>query len=267
MCDEYLLGHSAREWDRLKAQHALWRDTLLCHLPEMNGQRVLELGCGNGTLLAELAEMVGPFGQTVAIERDELAATAARAAAPDADVRTGDLMDTDLGGPHDLIVARWVFSFLPDPAAAIRRAVERLAPGGRILIQDYNHDGVRVFPRLPAFERAISAYRAAYAASGGDLWIGPSIPGMLRAAGLRVDTISPAVKTGPPGSPTWRWVERFVFEHLPTITASSSDASSDALLSPGEVRALREQWERARRDADALLFSPIQVCVVGQKLR
>jgi SAM-dependent methyltransferase len=263
--DDYLLGHSAREWDRLTDQHSLWRESLLQHFPELNGRRVLELGCGSGALLAELSELVGPFGEACAIERDAQAAATAREQAPDAEVWLGDIMEQPLGGPYDLIVVRWVLSFLPDPATAIRRAAAALRPGGQLIVQDYNHDGVRVFPGAPAFDRAISAYRTAYAHRGGDLWVGAELPRMFREAGLTVEHIDPQIKAGPPHSPTWRWVERFVFEHLHTITTTAEHPPGPAHLSRDEVDDLHQQWSALRDDPGSLLFSPIQVCVVGTR--
>ena len=126
---DYLLGHSDREWSRLAEQHHLWRDTLLEHLPDLEGASVLEVGCGNGMLLADLAARVGPGGRCVGIERDPAAAAQARARVPTATLHQGDLRLLPLGGPHDVIVARWVLSFLPDPAEIIVRLAGALGLG------------------------------------------------------------------------------------------------------------------------------------------
>ena len=178
-------------------------------------------------------------------------------------VEEGDLRTAALGGPWDVIVARWVLSFLPDPAACVHRLCESLNPGGRLVVQDYNHDGVRLFPGSPAFDRTIGAYRAAYARQGGDLWVGGKLPGMMQSAGLTVDTIDPRIMAGAPGSLVWRWVERFLFEHLPSI--STDGPPQPDRLSPAEQQALHQQWAVARGDASTVLFSPMQVRVMGSR--
>lgn len=261
---EYLLGHGQTEWSRLAEQHALWQDSLLAGLPLRAGQSVLEVGCGSGALLADLAERVGPTGRCAGLERDPDAVVVARGVAEErrwVSLIEGDLRTADLGGPWDVIVARWVLSFLPDPGACIERLAGALAEGGVLVVQDYNHDGVRIFPDVPAFNRTIAAYRAAYARQGGDLWIAGSLPGMMAAAGLEVVGISPEVKAGQPGSPVWRWVERFIFEHLDSISA---EVAAPDYLSPVERQALVTQWRAAAGSPDAVLFSPMQVTVTGR---
>lgn len=262
---EYLLGHGQTEWSRLAEQHALWRDTLLDILPLTAGQSVLEVGCGSGALLADLADAVGPTGRCMGLERDPDAVAVAQGVAENrswVSITGGDLRTTDLGGPWDVIVARWVLSFLPDPADCITRLTKALAPGGALVVQDYNHDGVRLFPHSPAFTRTIEAYRAAYARQGGDLWIAGSLPAMMSTAGLTVSTIDPQVKAGPPGSPVWRWVERFLFEHLGSISA---EVAAPDYLSPAERDALRAEWTAAAAGPGTVLFSPMQVTVTGTR--
>ena len=76
----YLLGHDATEQDRLFHQHVLWRGTLLPTLQEVGvrrGASVLEVGCGTGVLLADVAELVLPHGTAVGLERSAEAVSTA----------------------------------------------------------------------------------------------------------------------------------------------------------------------------------------------
>jgi len=264
---EYLLGHDEREWDRLYEQHLLWREGLLGALLRAGltrGSSALEVGCGSGALLRDLAAIVGEDGRAVGIEQDLAAHEKARemtAMMPGAEVRLGDLTTAHLGGPWDVIVARWVFSFLPEPAAAVARLAGALKPGGALVIQDYDHDGVRVFPDPDgAIHRVIEGFRAAYRARGGDLWVGPKLPGMMRTEGLTVAPLAPEVKAGSPDSPPWRWVERFLFEHIDTLIA-------DGHLSEAERRAFEAAWAAAKDNPAAVLVTPIQIIVTAVNSR
>lgn len=256
--DDYLLGHDPEEWGRLEAQHALWGPALLADLRRAGlstGDRVLEVGCGPGFLLSDLADLAG---SAEGLELDPGAAGAAAARLGDRGrVRAGDLRTAELGGPFDAIVARWVLSFLPDPAAAITRLSAALAPGGLLAIHDYNHDGLGFWPRTPAVDRVIEGFREAYRASGGDLWIAARAPGLMRAAGLHDVQLHPHAIAGAPGSPAWRWVEAFLRKHAPALIDGGQ-------LSADEHAAFLEALDALSTDPAAVFFSPLQVTVLGR---
>lgn len=257
--NKYLLGHSRQEHSRLEEQHALWGPALLDTLGQHGlgaGVSVMELGCGAGHLLADLASLVGPDGLARGVERDPAAAAAARERAR-CQVVEGDLLSAPLGGPYRLIVARWVFSFLPDPAAVIERLAPALGPGGRLVIQDYDHDGVGVWPRHPAIVRAIEAYRAAYAAAGGDMWIAAKLPQILLRLGWEVKTLTPDVRCGLPGSAPWVWAKRFLHEHLDTLVEGGH-------LSAEERLQFEVAWAEREQVPGALLVSPVQLTIVAK---
>jgi SAM-dependent methyltransferase len=255
----YLLGHRAAEWDRLEHQHAVWKDSLLDPISALGLSRqaaILELGCGPGALLADLAELTD--GPVAAIERDEEAVRAARERlAGRARVDAGDLTTADLGGPWDLVVARWVFSFLPDPVRALERVWAATKPGGWVVLQDYDHDGLGIYPKDPAIDRVIEAYRAAYRSSGGNVWIGAELPQHFARLGARAE-VRPFVRSGYVGDPIWVWVERFLFEHLDTVVTGGQ-------LAEAERTAFTSAWERLRATPGALVFSPIQVTLSARR--
>ena len=257
--DEYLLGHGEREWDRLREQHALWGPVLLDDLRTAGvgpGTRVLEVGCGAGDLLADLAELTGA---AEGLERDpDAAAHAIERLAGRADVRTADLLPDPLGGPFDAIVARWVLSFLGDPTLPVARMAEALAPGGLLAVHDYDHDGLGVYPPHPAIQRAIEAIRAKWRQMGGDLWVVTKLPAACHAAGLEQVQVLPHAKAGGPLSAVWRWVGRFLHEHIHTVVASGH-------LSKAECEAFFAAWVERASDPDSLLMSPLQVTVLARK--
>ena len=257
----YLLGHDATEQDRLFHQHVLWRGTLLPTLQEVGvrrGASVLEVGCGTGVLLADIAELVLPDGIAAGLERSPEAVATARAFVGDrATVIEGDLMSADLLGPWDVVVARWVLSFVSDASAAVARMAKALRPGGALVIQDYNHEGLGTWPVEPAIVRAIEAVRAAYRARGGDLFVANRVPGMMQAAGLHVEGMGPHVMASAPGGGAFQWVERFFLDHLDNWVA-------DGHLAAEEANACRAAWDRLRARPDAVLYTPMVVTIVGR---
>ncbi len=256
---EYFLGHDPSEWDRLEHQHALWADSLLGPLRELalpRTARILEVGAGPGALLAALAALTDV--RLGAIERDPEAGRRAQARlGARAEVVVGDLYDVELAGPWDLIVARWVFSFLPDPRRVLERLVGALAPGGWVAVQDYDHDALGVWPKQPEIDRVIEAFRAAYRVHGGDLWIGAKLPQLFAELGAKTRVV-PCVRAGQVGDQVWTWVERFLMGHMQNVV-------EQGLLSEAERDAFFAAWERQRRTPGATLITPIQVSVIAQK--
>jgi SAM-dependent methyltransferase len=95
------------------------------------GARTLEVGCGNGSISAWLADLVAPTGQAVATDIDLSLA----AEHPGLQLRRHDI----LAGPveprdFDLVTARAVLHHLPDPGTAIANMAASLRPGGWILL-------------------------------------------------------------------------------------------------------------------------------------
>jgi ubiquinone/menaquinone biosynthesis C-methylase UbiE len=69
---DYVLGTHDEELARLGLQHRVWRPVVLdCwHRAGITvGKRVLDIGAGPGYAAVDLAGIVGPKGEVVAIER------------------------------------------------------------------------------------------------------------------------------------------------------------------------------------------------------
>ena len=116
------------------AVRAAWRSLLVSLVPAAPA-RVADLGCGTGTLSLLLAD------EGYAVDGVDFApAMVARAVAKAAgrhDVRfgVGDAAEPPLEpGTYDVVLCRHVLWALPDPAAALRRWVDLLAPGGRLVL-------------------------------------------------------------------------------------------------------------------------------------
>ena len=70
----YVLGHSRAETRRLKNQGAMLRpitERLRRNVGIDAGMRVLDLGCGTGDVSMLAAELVGPEGSIVGIDRSQ----------------------------------------------------------------------------------------------------------------------------------------------------------------------------------------------------
>jgi SAM-dependent methyltransferase len=98
------------------------------------GSRVLEVGCGNGNLLAALGA-----SRAVGIDVSAAAITQARESHPELDLRVVDVERDPLPeGPFDVIVLSDTIGALDDIQVALERLHPLLAPSGRLVVTYYN---------------------------------------------------------------------------------------------------------------------------------
>src|SRR5262249_18969036 len=187
-----LLGDSRRESARLRQQARVWDPTAHALFDRLNlkrGWRVLEIGPGQGSLNVELRRRVR--GPVDVVERSQAFADGLRRRFRNdrvgGTVWQCDLIDAPLPkGAYDLIFARWVFLFLPDMDAHLRKLVAALKPGGRLAVEDYCRGTLRMVPEPPQWGDFLEADLAFFASQGGDANIGARLPALYDRAGLEV---------------------------------------------------------------------------------
>jgi demethylmenaquinone methyltransferase/2-methoxy-6-polyprenyl-1,4-benzoquinol methylase len=106
------------------------------------GDRILEVGCGNGNSFSRLRGGVGPKGTVVGIDesagmvraaRDRISATGCR----NVHVLRGDARRLPVArGTFDAAYAAMSVSAVPDPERAVEAVNRALRPGGRFVVLD-----------------------------------------------------------------------------------------------------------------------------------
>ncbi|HET7040948.1 MAG TPA: class I SAM-dependent methyltransferase [Gemmatimonadales bacterium] len=164
----------AAVYAELNARHWWWRAReafLLSRLRELlppdGRRRILDVGCGDGLFLDRLA----PWGRAEGIETDVATLSPAAAHRP---IHLGPFDESyHPDAPFDLVLFLDVLEHLDRPDAALRRAAELLAPGGRVLVS------VPAFPALWTRHDVLNHHRLRYTRG--------SLTALARGAGLRVE--------------------------------------------------------------------------------
>ncbi|UED87225.1 methyltransferase domain-containing protein [Streptomyces profundus] len=159
-------------------------------LPELRpGQALLDIGCGPGTLTADLAGRVAP-GPVTAVDHAPGILAAARAEAESrglTDIRfaTADAhalaFDDD---SFDVVHAHQVLQHLPDPVRALREMRRVCRPGGVVAVRDADYAAMTWFPEHRGLDTWLERYRRVARAEGGEPDAGRRLFAWARAAGF-----------------------------------------------------------------------------------
>jgi ubiquinone/menaquinone biosynthesis C-methylase UbiE len=181
--------------------------TVLRHAGLAPGMHVLDLGSGAGNVARLAAELVGPDGTVVGIERDPEAVALAqrRTDAANIEFRVGDVQTLDgVEGGFDAVVGRLVLMYLADPVAALRQAATRVRPGGLICMHEADLDYLCASPRTPLWEQTSTWFVTALEKAGIETRMGPALFSAFRAAGLPGPRLLiEAFAGGGPAAPAW----------------------------------------------------------------
>ncbi|MDQ3945366.1 MAG: methyltransferase domain-containing protein [Actinomycetota bacterium] len=208
----YVFDHS---WEGERARLALLEKIFdpgtIRHLDGLGvgpGWRCLEVGAGAGSVARWLCERVGAGGRVVATDLktgflEPLADEFGCLEVLRHDVVADDLEDD----AFDLVHARLLLEHLPERDLAVKRLVAALAPGGVLILEDFDWGSLapRPGPGADLFERTCAALRDLMEANGYTPWLGRRLPGLLADAGLERVGAEGRALIGLPGTPAADW--------------------------------------------------------------
>ena len=192
--DAYALARTPQEYERLRAQSRAWEPAtsrLLDQVALAAGASCLDAGCGPGETMRLMAQRVGPAGRVTGIDIDAPLGAQALTMLHNAGHRQCRFVPLDVtadepipGAPFDLVYARLLLYHLPERVTVLRRLWDVVAPGGHLLIQDYDVRSVSVLPTLDSLEELRRVVVEAFSAAGCDVQIGARLPELFAQAGI-----------------------------------------------------------------------------------
>ena len=192
--NDYVLGRTAEEYERLRWQARVWEAAtgrLFDRVELSPGARCLDAGCGPGEVMRLMAQRVGPAGYVCGVDVDaELGAQAVamlqlaghrQCAFVPADLESGEPIP---GAPYHLVYARLLLFHVGDPAAVLRHLWKAVAPGGVLVVHDYDLRTADVLPGLATVEEFKRVVLGAFSGAGRDVHTGHRLPALFADAGI-----------------------------------------------------------------------------------
>jgi SAM-dependent methyltransferase len=152
--------------------------------------RILDIGCGPGTITADLAELV-PDGRVTGVAHAPGILDTARAEAAERGLTNVDFAVADvhaLDYPDDtfcVVHAHQVLQHVGDPVQALREMHRVCKPNGYIAVRDADYSAMTWYPRSAGMDDWRDLYRRVARANGGEPDAGPRLRSWAIQAGLR----------------------------------------------------------------------------------
>jgi ubiquinone/menaquinone biosynthesis C-methylase UbiE len=247
---EYALGQSDGELDRLTMQAQTFEPFTRQLFGEAglgSGMRVLDVGCGSGDVAFLAAQLVGPTGCVIGVDRTAAAIARGRSRAENKRISNvhfveGDPTQMKFDKDLDALVGRLILMYYPDPADALRKLLPHLRPGGIVAFQEIDASGCKAYPASPTYERCIDWITQTFHLTGAQTRAGLELPRTFQSAGLPAPTLRLDAAAGAgPDTPAYKMLPEIVRSLLPAMerlgiaTAAEVEVESLALRIRDEV--------------------------------
>ncbi|MEU3183477.1 methyltransferase domain-containing protein [Streptomyces sp. NPDC006923] len=229
-------------------------------LPELRpGLEVLDVGCGPGTITADLAALVAPGTVTAVDAAESVLATARETAAAAgldnvrfavADVHALDFPDDSF----DIVHAHQVLQHVGDPVRALSEMRRVCRPGGVVAARDADYGAFTWFPAVPGLDDWQELYRRVARANGGEPDAGRRLLSWARRAGFTglTATATNWCFATPEERAWWSglWADRT------TASGYADQATGGGHTTAGRLAEIAEAWREWGRDEDAWFMVP-----------
>jgi SAM-dependent methyltransferase len=227
---------------------------LLPHLS--SGATVLDVGCGPGTITADLATLVTP-ARVTALEVTEAALDLARAEITrrglvNVDFQVGDVHALDFADDtFDVVHAHQVLQHVADPVAALREMRRVAKPGGLVAVRDSDYAAFTWWPPLPELDEWLALYEKVARGNGGEPDAGRRLLAWAHAAGFTdVTATSSTWCFADPTDRDWwggMWADRVLKSDMAAQSLRTGAASQD------DLQRISDGWRTWAADPDGWL--------------
>ena len=228
---------------------------------------VLELGCGPGEITELIADMVGPSGNVLAVDRSEEMLASARERVGGIGDRNVRFVSADLNGSPDYlkdidhasldaIAGRRVLKYLANPESVIASLTPWLRQGGLVVFEEADSTMCPgLAAAMPAHQRAVSWLDDMLSEEGVNRSMGFDLPAAFIGAGLQLEHVRAEAVIEGQG-------EQYTLGELLQLLAPRLEAAGVARTSEIESLAAQVNLEN---DPSRVFISGMRFCARARK--
>ncbi|OQP47477.1 hypothetical protein A4H97_08275 [Niastella yeongjuensis] len=154
------------------------------------GQSVLDVGCGSGAITHGIADLAGPDGFVVGVDRSwDLIQQAKNTYATGENLHfiTGDILDYSPPMWYDVVTTARTLQWVANPQDLIQKMKTLVKRNGLVCVLDYDHTAITWDPQLPASMQLFYEQFLKWRSDAGmDNQIAIHTPDLMQACGLEI---------------------------------------------------------------------------------
>ena len=229
-------------------------------LPHLKpGMRLLDVGCGPGSITVGLAQRVAPGAAIGVDSSDSVVATAreyaAQLGAANLTFETGDVYAPRFAQQSfDAIFVHMVLHHLTRPVDALKSLKTLLKPGGVLGVREVDWGHMIHFPHTEGVQRFLDTYLEIARHNGSQQTAGRQLRRWFREAGFGDVRIGGSLTTYADAAATRTWGDTYAER---TLKSSFSEmALKHRLATQADLQAMSDAWRSWSRDPDAFFAYP-----------
>ncbi|MEU6688073.1 methyltransferase domain-containing protein [Streptomyces sp. NPDC046832] len=207
--------------------------------------KILDVGCGLGTITADLAALV-PDGRVTGVDRapeilEQARATAAGRGLTNVDFAVADVHTLD--HPDDtfcVVHAHQVLQHVGDPVRALQEMKRVVRPGGIVAVRDADYGAMTWYPDVRGLDAWLDLYHRVARANGGEPDAGRRLKAWARQAGFTDITATSGTWTFATSEERAWWSGLWADRTLASAYAERARLGGHA--GDGDLRAVAEAW-------------------------
>ena len=223
------------------------------------GLRVLDVGCGPGSITCDFADLVSP-GEVLGLDRSEDIVAQARALAEErgvtnASFAVGNVYDLDLEDESfDVVHAHQVLQHLTDPVAALREMRRVARPGGIVAVRDADFHGMSWYPDIPELGEWMEVYQRIARKNGAEPDAGRRLVSWMQEAGFT--DVSPSSSNWLYATPQQRTWQARVWSERVLHSAFAEQALDYGIADQADLDRIAAGWHRWGSSPDGWFLIP-----------